>query len=288
MDDQKLRVFNAIAAFIQDLDTGFGKKYKPVALYNRLVTKTTLRDSTAIDRHINAFKTFFNQNPSYIKTKKLDNQARIVYSDRVYLHLGRILSKTETDAHKHIHQHLITIYSLMNIGTREGREALKTLKQERKALETLKQEREANGDPADLGLNLPDTSEGNFIKDTLNEMTSQFENMDGEANPMMMMTNMMQSGFFTKFMGDLQSKFNNGEMDLKSLMGTVTSVISEAAPQGGAEADQIKNFVSQSIGQVSALTGGQDLPPDVQGQMTQLIDAMTGGNNSSDTDEKTE
>ena len=265
MDDQKLRVFNAIASFVQDLDTGFGKRYKPVALYNRLVVRTTLRDVTAVDRHINAFKTFFNTNSSYIKDKTLANNARVVYSERIYLDIGNILSRTENDAHKHIHQHLVTIYSLMNIGTKQGRDAL----------ETLKQQTEDKDDSLDL--NLPDTTEGNFIKDTLTEMTDQFENMDDNANPMMMMSSMMQSGFFTKFMGDLQTKFSSGEMDIQSLMGTVTNVISEATPEGGEEAAQIRNFVNQSMGQVSALTGGQNLPPEVQGQMTELLDAMTGG-----------
>nr|QBK87123.1 MAG: uncharacterized protein LCMAC201_00250 [Marseillevirus LCMAC201] len=268
MDDQKLRIFNAIATFIQDLNTGFGKKYKPVALYNRLVERTTLRDTTAVERHINAFRAFFTQNQTYIQSKSLVNNARLVYSERVYLDIGHILSKTEPDTHKHIHQHLVTIYSLMNIGTPSGLQALESLKQEHNT--------EQN---KELDLSLPDTTEGNFIKDTLTEMTGHFDNMEENANPMMMMSSMMQSGFFTKFMGDLQTKFSSGEMDLRSLMGTVTSVISEATPQGGEEAAQIRSFVNQSMEQVSNLTGGQDLPPEVQGQMTGLLDAMTSGQN---------
>ncbi len=44
------------------------------------------------------------------------------------------------------------------------------------------------------------------------------------------------------------------------------------------EAAQIRSFVNQSMSQVSALTVQQNLPPEVQGQMTELLDAMTGGN----------
>ena len=268
MDDQKLRVFNAIASFVQDLDTGFGKKYKPVALYNRLISKTTLRDATAVDRHIKAFRTFFNQNPGYIKNKNVTAHSRIEYSERIYLSIGRILSKTDPEAHKHIHQHLVTIYSLMNIGTKAGKEALETLKEDVSA-----------GDGADIDLQLPDTTEGNFIKDTLSEMTEHFDNMDENANPMMLMTDMLQSGFFTKFMGDLQTKFSSGEMDIRSLMGTMTTVISEATPQGSEEAAQVRQFVNQSMTQVTALSGltGGELPNAVQGEMTALLDAMTGG-----------
>ena len=128
MDDQKLRIFNAIASFVQDLNTGFGKKYKPVALYNRLIEKTTLRDTTAVERHINAFRTFYNRNSDYIKSRTLADSARIEYSDRVYLDVGRILARTDKESHKHIHQHLVTVYSLMNIGTKQGREALGSAK----------------------------------------------------------------------------------------------------------------------------------------------------------------
>jgi len=263
MDDQKLRIFNSIASFVQDLDTGFEKKYKPVALYNRLLVRTTLRSNTAIERHINAFRSFFNNNPNYIQNKSLTDNTCISYSDRIYLDLRKILSKTDTDAHQHIHKHLVIIYSLMNLGTRQGREALESFA-------------EASGN-SELDLNLPDTTEGNFIKDTLTEMTQHFENMEDSGNPMMMMSSMMQSGFFTKFMGDLQTKFSSGEMDLRSLMGTVTDVISEATPEGGEEAAQIRNFVTQSMDQVNNLTGGQNLPPEIQGQMNELVNAMTGG-----------
>lgn len=263
MEDQQIRIFNAIASFVKDLDGGFGKKYKPVALYNRLASKTTIHDISAIERHIQAFDSFFSANPGYIKDSTMTRGTRISYSERVYLDIDNILAKTTQEEHKLINKHLVTIYSLMKLGTPEGKEALETLKTTDEALD----------------LNLPDTTEGNFIKETLNEMTEQFDNMGDNANPMMMMSSMMQSGFFTKFMGDLQSKFTSGDMDLRSLMGTVTSVISEATPEGSEEAEQIRNFVSQSMGQLSSLTGGENLPDDVQEQMNDMLHAMTGPKN---------
>ncbi len=265
MDDQKLRIFNAIASFVQDLNTGFGKKYKPVALYNRLVEKTTLRNVTAIDRHINAFKSFFATNNNYVKNKTLTGNAKIVYTERIYIDVGRIIFKLDTAAQQHIHKHLITIYSLLNLGTQDGIAALETLKK----------------DNTDLKLNLPDTTEGNFIQNTLTEMTDQFSDMGDNVTPMQMMANMMQSGFLTKFMGDLQTGFTNGEMDLKSLMSTVTSVISEVTPQGTKETAQIRNFVNQIT---TAAAGGQELPPEVQEPLNNILDAV-GGKKESDKEE---
>ena len=70
-------------------------------------------------------------------------------------------------------------------------------------------------------------------------------NTGEEANPMNMISSMMSSGFFTKFMGNLQNDFSSGKMDMKKLMATVTGVISETTPQGSEGVLQIKNLMNQ-------------------------------------------
>lgn len=254
--DEKLTIFNAIVAFVADLDTEFGKKYKPVALYNRLVSKTTPEDDPAIDRHIEAFRTFFKGNKRYIDNGDLSGDAKIVYSERIYLHLGRILSKTDNEAHKHIHKHLATIYSLMHIDTEDGQRVLEGLRT-----------------PQQPELNLPNTTEGNFVKETLDEMTAQFKNMDLEENPnpMALMGEMMQSGFLQKFMGDMKQKMESGEMDLQSLMGTVTGVIADAAPEGSDQAESIRNFMNNSMATLGAATQGEGQPPDMANLLGPLM-----------------
>lgn len=256
MDDSKLSIFNAIMSFVQDLDTGFDKTHKPIALYNRLLEKTTLKDIPAIGKHITGFERFFNKYPNYLKNGSVEKDAKIMYSDRVFLDIGNILSTADKDMQQHILRHLKYIYSIINKGTEAGKAALKELKAE-------------TGTTADI--DLPNTTEGNFIKDTLTEMTEHFENIEDTGNPMAMMTGMMQSGFFQKFMGDLQTKMSSGEMDMKSLMGTVTSVISDVTPAG--EADQLGDFLSQGISQVSALTG-QQMAPEVEEHINQLTNAI--------------
>lgn len=258
MDDSKLSIFNAIMSFVQDLDTGFDKTHKPIALYNRLLEKTTLKDSVAIGKHITGFERFFNTYPNYLKNGTVEKDAKIIYSDRVFLDIGQILSTSDKEMNQHILRHLKYIYSIINKGTEAGKAVLKELKEE-------------TGTAADADIDLPNTTEGNFIKDTLTEMTEHFENIEDTGNPMAMMTGMMQSGFFQKFMGDLQGKMSSGEMDIKSLMSTVTSVISDVTPAG--EADQLGDFLSQGISQVSALTG-QQMTPEVEEHINQLTDAI--------------
>jgi archaellum component FlaC len=259
MDDRKLTIFNAIASFVQDLDVVFEKKHKPVALYNRLVSKTTIKDIEAIDRHIEAFTQFFNHNKDFIDTQKIQLDSKVVYSERVYLDIGNILEhKSDNDTKKAINQHLITIYSLINAGTKAANKAIASLKKNTSA-------------PVDNKIKLPNTTEGKFIEDALTEMTAQLDTMDDTSNPMAMVTTMMQSGFFSKFMGDLQSKFSNGEMNLKSLMTTVTTVVSDVVPADSEEGAQIKTFMDQSLSQVSAMTGGEGVPEELQEHLDKSI-----------------
>ena len=283
MDDQKLRVFNAIAAFIEDLNVGLNQRQKQIALYNRLIKQTTLRDQKAIDRHIDAFKTFFDSNPNYILSKQLGCVTRIVYSqDHVYIDIGKILSKVDKEATDVIHQHLTTIYSLMNIGTAKGKEALEALKQETAAVVPSGASAAAAAVvDSGLELNLPKTAEGDFIKNTLDKMTSQFNNIEvgPDTNPMALMGTMMNSGFFTEFVGTLQTKFSSGEMNIGSLMQTVTGVISQAAPSGGgAESSQLRTFVDSAMSQVGAMAAasGNQVDPQAQQQVNSMLSSMMG------------
>ena len=258
MAENKTRIFKAIKSFVEDLDNEFGRKYRPVALYNRLVSKTSETDEASIDKHVRAFTTFFNEYPGYIKNKTVPPNAQVKYSDRVYLDISQILVKTSRSIHKHIHQHLLMIYSFINIETEDGRQALQSLQREAKEKE--------------LDLNIPDTAEGNFIKDALTEMTDQFESMGDTENPMAVMANMMQSGFFTKFMGDLQGKFSNGEMDIKNLLGTVTGVMGEVAPEDNEQASQMQNFMTN---QINTITQNAEIPDDIQGELKNVMGALS-------------
>lgn len=234
MDDSKLKAFNAISCFVQDLNENFGQKYKPVALYNRLIEKTTIRDHAAINKHIEAFKAFYSENPNYLDKKELKMDAVIKYSDRVYIKLANVLEKSEPEAHAIIYKHLATIYTILNIGSEKSLELLNKLKNDTDNVANI---------PSieDLELQVPSTNEGNFVKNTLTEMQGHLKTTNG--NPAEMITSMMQSGFFQKFMGDMQNGITNGNINLPNLMSTVQQVISQNMPEGE-EGEQITKLMS--------------------------------------------
>ena len=231
MEDSQIRVFNAIVAFVQDLDVNFGKRYKPVALYNRLLQKTTISDVQSIKRHIAAFNTFFNSNPNYMATQELSNSVKIVYSERVYLDVAHILSKTrsDTESQSQIHKHLAVIYSLLNI---DKEESMATLQ---KMLENT-----ANND-----VEFPDTPEGRFLKEIKADLLDSVGDVESDANPMELIVKIMQSGFMQK----MAARFKSGEINIGKLISTFTTVMAEAS---GGSADDVKgldiqNFLAQTV-----------------------------------------
>lgn len=249
-------VFDAIKNFVKDLNEAFNSKNKQILLYNRLLEKTDTNDAQLVKKHINAFNVFFKNNSSYIQTKKLTADSCIKYSERIFLDIDKILKKLDVESRDNIYRHLVTIFSLLNIGTNDGTEALNALKQsEKQSLEALK---------------LPDTTEGNFLKNTLAEMTGQFENMQTQdnTNPMAMISNMMSSGFLAKFMGDIQTKFASGEMNIGSLMNTVMGMMTEL---GGDQPEfaQMKEMMNTTMG-----FDGSGQPPDISKIMSNMTNMM--------------
>jgi len=270
IDNHQEKIFSSISNFVKELNNTFGKKYKPVALYCRLIEKADLNDKKVLDRHINAFKNFFKQNVDYIKTKQVDdNFKRITYSQNVYLDIKVILNKTDDSSHKIIHQHLAVIYTLLNLGTKQGLEALEQLKAEQQQDEDER-----------LELNLPDTAAGNFIKESLAEMTEQFKDLDtSNPNPMAAVMGMVQNGFFGNFMNKLQTKFSSGELDIKSLLSTVMSATDEIAPTEGS-GSELKDMLKKSMEQMSSVDFSEnpssDQLPDISNLMS-MMGSMTGG-----------
>ena len=69
--DNNLIIFKAIANFTQALADEFGKKQHSLALYSRLINKTTLAHDTPIKKHISVFTEFCINNREAILNKKL-------------------------------------------------------------------------------------------------------------------------------------------------------------------------------------------------------------------------
>lgn len=217
----KILAFKAIQNFVNDLNNEFEKKVKEVALYNRILEKTSIDEMKFIDRHINAFHTFYKQNPSFIKDLTLTNGI-IRYSDNIYLNLSKILKKVNEESKQVVLSHMKTIFMHLNFNTEEGRQMIETMLSN-SASTTTNADDSSHLDPNEIfnDLQLPENSEGDFLKETLGEMVTNID----PSNPMGSVMGMMQGGFFNNFMDNLKTKMDSGELNMNNLMSSVTSMI---------------------------------------------------------------
>lgn len=240
MSEIEVKTFKAISDFISDLHTCFPNR-KDISLYNRLVEKITFRDTGSMLKHITAFKLFFQNNPKFLVTRAISQGSKISYNERIFINFDVVWKNTNKSEKEVLYKHLTTIFTILNIGNPEADEALQILRKE--------------NEPASLIPN--DTKEGQFINDTINELESQMGDLNAD-NPMEMVGTLMQSGFLNKFVGDLQNKFESGEMDMQKLLGSVTGIIQETSADNPEANDMINNTMKMLGG------GGLDLNSLVQ------------------------
>ena len=53
------KIFSAIVNFVKDLGDSFASDNHALALYERLIMKTTIAHKEAVEKHINAFRAFY-------------------------------------------------------------------------------------------------------------------------------------------------------------------------------------------------------------------------------------
>ena len=199
--DKDLLVYKAISNFVSDLCEVFGSSQYPLKFYNRLLQKTTLSHTVQINKHISIFQTFCVNNRENILASNKNLTGKIAYSERVFIDLGEILSKSDKQTTGVIFKHLLTISAMVD-----------PVSSAKKVLKELNKEGEGNEEKFLMGL-----------MDQIGTLTKGNEEVN--TNPMGAITSMMSSGVFTDIMTNMQSGMQNGNLDLGKLMGCVEGMI---------------------------------------------------------------
>ena len=263
--DNSLVTFKAICGFTTELSEQFGKKQHSLKLYSRLISKTTLAHDKAIQKHINAFKSFCVENREAITTKNhsIFKKDTIEYSSRVFINMKNIFKFADNDEKTAIWKHLLTISAIVDPNG--------------KAIEILK--------------NSKDTEENNFLTDIIGKIE---ENVDPNANPMEAISSIMKSNIFNDLLGGMTNGLQNGNLDLGKLMGSVEKMASglseQAKEQEGGE--QAVNMISTMMGTLNSIipkdgdSSNNETPsetPDLSGiigMMGPMLNMMTSNQNS--------
>jgi len=245
--------FKTVCNFVADLNSAFGKKHKPLRLYNRLASHTQISHDQAIRKHIAIFSTFCVANREAILTQDVTKiaQKKLEYSERVFIDMGLIFSMADEATLPAIWQHLLAISAIVDPLSR--------------AKEVLKKNATPDSGP-----------EQAFVANLMSKIESTVQ---PDANPMQAVSSIMQSGLMGELLGGLQSGNGTGSLDVKKLFGVVQNLMSDLSVQAGdnPEAKQTVGMLNNMIGSMANAPAGS--PPDMSGMMqmvTSLMGNMTG------------
>ena len=263
LSDSNLLIFKAISNFTTCLSDVFGHEHRSLKLYAHLINKTALINEKPILKHIEAFKAFCIANKDSLVEKdvtKIDeNNKKIIYSNRVYIDIPFIFSKSDRETTQIIWKHLLTIYALVD-PTGKAKEILRSKK------------------------NSSELSEDNFLSNIIQKVE---DNVDPNANPMEAVSSIMQSGIFTELVGGMGSGLEDGTLDLGKLMGSVQKMVTTLNEEHGnnnGESDEAMKMINTMMGsiQAGAQNGQNDTPPDLSG-MLNMMGPMMGALNQQNT-----
>lgn len=251
-EETSLIAFKSICNFVNDLESEYGKKHKPLRLYKRLVNHTQIAHDQAIKKHISVFHDFCVVNREAISsqdTQKLSKN-RVEYSERVYIDMKLIFSFADSDTTPIIWKHLLTISAIID-PTGKAKDILKKSAEEGKT-----------------GKN-----ESDFLTNIISKVESSVK---PDANPMEAVSSIMQSGLLNEMMSDLGSK----KLDIGKLLGAVQGMVSSLGSQVGddPEAKQavgMLNNMTSMMGNVGSGVGGSGMP-DMSGMMQMMTTMMSG------------
>ncbi len=193
--------FKAIHSFVISLNEEFGTKNKPLRLYARLIEQTTFSHEKPIQKHVQAFTQFCTTNRDAILAKKWEGfvQNKVSYSDRVFIPFKDLFKMADSDQRSVMWQHVLTISALVDPSA--------------KAKQILKQS-------AGKGA----AKEANFLANII-EKVEQNVKIDGSANPMEAIGQIMNSGILTDLIGSMNQNTGSGQLDMGKMFGMVQNMI---------------------------------------------------------------
>lgn len=231
MSDEEINLiaFNSIYKFIKSLGDLYSSVYKPLALYNRLISKTTISHTKAVKKHVACFRQFCISNRDSISNKNhKDLNGLISYSNNVYIDMSvifDIISKEEdsTQIRETVWKHLLTISALLDPAGK-AKEILK---------ESSKRQNSKNNNSG---------KEVEFISNIIDKVE---KNVDPNANPMEAISSIISSGVITDLITSMNNDLQNGELDISKLMGAVSGMVSTLGNNNDNNDSNENNFTNQ-------------------------------------------
>ena len=226
-------LFHAIKSFVNDLGEFFSGESHSLALYERLINKTTIGHTEAVEKHISAFRKFCVDNRDSITSNKETFNGNVEYSPKVYIDMNSIFKmKMDSDTRLTIHRHLLTLSATLDSQS-SAKDVLKT----------------------DLSLTTTVNSNGASAEDDfLSEVMAKVEkSVDANAtNPNEAISKVMSSGIVNDLVSSIGSKVSSGNLDINKMFGSIQKMLTTMAPDASSD-PQMAQTMSMINGMMSMM-----------------------------------
>jgi len=230
-NNNTLIAFKYISKLVTKISTNFSKQKKSLALYGRIIEKTTIMHEKPITKHVSIFRDFCIENREAIE--QLDKEKfvshQITYSEHVYINLKPLFRLMDQEVEDSFWKYLLAISSVVDTESR-SKEVLKQLME--------KGSEESGGeaenvldvsDPSQLisSLGIQDDFLQKMIDKVSNAISPDFLCPDKieDTNPMNAISSIMSSSVFPELISDVQAGINSGQLNVGKLMSIAGSLM---------------------------------------------------------------
>lgn len=228
-----LKIFQTISLFVKELTETYGKEFHQLALYNRLLEKTPITNTLAIQKHILIFNDFCKRNKEYILSKNKNQiQEKIIFSNKIYIEIKEIITKSDSETQEVIWKHLLLIcFHLFQ--TDDIKQIIKNISSP------------SNSDEI--------KSEQDFISTFMTKIESKFKDKEF-TDPMSATSELLQSGLFTEMVSTMNTEIQSGNLNIAKLLGSVQGMlgnISGEVNSSNTDSNLINNMMSNMMSVLS-------------------------------------
>lgn len=205
-----LLCFKSISNFVTELSKIFPSN-KNLSYYRRIISKASITSTYAIEKHIEAFRKFYQKNEHNIKEMKTPFEFPLIfYSENCFIDMNSVFSSSEidNDSVQDVWKHLLTIIAIIEPSSG----AKKILQQMSTGGNRSTNQQQAS----------PINNE--FIGKTMSKMQEITAN---EQDPQKAIEKVMSSGIVTEMFSTLTQGAgqNGGQIDFQSLIGSISGMM---------------------------------------------------------------
>lgn len=230
----------ALKAMVSQLADQYGSKNKPLALYNRLIS--TMDPEKETD-HLDKWAAFLLKNAAVLEDTSIDikdvGEFKFRYNSKIYINFKHILSAEKSKSvRKTIWDHLLTVNAILD-ESGVGKELLTKRRENQMTM--------SKGD------------EKNFVSDAVDEITRTMEETEiDDENPMATIMSLVSSPMFTKLVTNMKGKVEDGDLDIGSLMSTVTGMMANLESANNKTLPEIQSSTPPALPEIQSSTNAPD------------------------------